>query len=45
MGRIQGPRHDVIFAMSIEGANALPGMELRTRAEPILAQAGLLPPA
>lgn len=43
IGRIQGPGRDVIFAMSIEGQNALPGMEIRSRAEPILAQAGLLP--
>ncbi len=45
VGRIQGPRRDVIFAMSIEGQNALPGMEIRTRVTPILAQVGLLPPA
>jgi beta-lactamase class D len=44
IGRIQGPGRDVVFAMSIEGANALPGMEIRTRVTPILTQAGLLPP-
>jgi beta-lactamase class D len=43
VGRIQSPRRDVIFAMSIEGQNALPGMEIRSRATPILVQAGLLP--
>lgn len=43
IGRIQGPGRDVIFAMSIEGANALPGMEIRSRVTPILTQAGLLP--
>jgi len=43
IGRIKSPNQDVVFAMSIEGQNALPGMEIRSRAEPILAQAGLLP--
>jgi beta-lactamase class D len=43
IGRIQSPKHDVIFAVSMEGQNALPGLEIRSRAEPILAQAGLLP--
>ncbi len=43
IGRIQNPRRNVIFAFSMEGQNALPGMEIRSRAEPILAQAGLLP--
>jgi beta-lactamase class D len=42
-GRIQGPGRTLIFAMSIEGANALPGLEIRTRMTPILAQYGLLP--
>ena len=43
IGRIQSRKRDVIFAMSIEGQNALPGMEIRSRAEPILVRAGLLP--
>ncbi len=43
IGRIKSPKRDVVFAISIEGQNALPGMEIRSRAEPIFAQAGLLP--
>ncbi|HUO22758.1 MAG TPA: penicillin-binding transpeptidase domain-containing protein [Caulobacteraceae bacterium] len=44
VGRIAGPDRTLIFAMSIEGANALPGMEIRSRMTPILARYGLLPP-
>jgi beta-lactamase class D len=43
VGRIQGPSRTLIFAISIEGANALPGLEIRTRVTPIMAQFGLLP--
>lgn len=43
IGRIQSAKRDVIFAFSIEGQNALPGMEIRSRVTPILAKAGLLP--
>jgi beta-lactamase class D len=42
-GRIQGPKRNLIFAVSMEGVNALPGMEIRTRLTPILVQSGLLP--
>ena len=43
VGRIDSPKRSLVFAMSIEGQNALPGMEIRTRMTPILIQAGLLP--
>jgi beta-lactamase class D len=43
-GRIKSPKRDLIFAISIEGQNALPGLEIRRRTTPILVQAGLLPP-
>jgi beta-lactamase class D len=42
-GRIKSSKRDVIFAVSIEGQNALPGLEIRRRAEPIFTSAGLLP--
>ncbi len=45
VGRIAGSAHDVTFAISMEGQNALPGMEIRSRATPILQRAGLLPAA
>ncbi len=44
VGRIQGPARDVVFALSIESQNPLPGTEIRSRTLPILTQAGLLPP-
>jgi hypothetical protein len=42
-GRIRSAKRDLIFAMSIEGQNALPGLEIRRRATPIFEQVGLLP--
>ena len=43
IGRIKGPQHDLVFALSIESANPLSGQEIRSRMLPILTQAGLLP--
>ena len=43
IGRIRSPKRDVTFAISMEGQNALPGMEIRSRVTPVLVQAGLLP--
>jgi beta-lactamase class D len=45
VGRIQGPDRDLVFAVSIESANALPATEIRSRMRPILAKVGLLPAA
>lgn len=45
IGRIQGPNRDLVFALSIESANPLSGLEIRSRMLPILARAGLLPAA
>ena len=42
-GRLKSGKRDVIFAISIEGLNALPGLEIRRRAEPVFTAAGLLP--
>lgn len=49
IGRIKGPMtngngHDLVFALSIESANPLSGLEIRSRMLPILARAELLPP-
>jgi beta-lactamase class D len=43
IGRIQGPDRDLVFALSIESANPLSGLEIRNRMLPILTRAGLLP--
>jgi beta-lactamase class D len=43
VGRIKSPRRDLIFAISIEGERAIPGLEIRNRITPILTQVGLLP--
>ena len=44
-GRIQGPEHDWVFALSIESQNPLPGSEIRSRTLPIFTDVGLLPAA
>jgi beta-lactamase class D len=43
IGRIKAPQRDVVFALSIESANPLSGLEIRSRMLPILTRAGLLP--
>lgn len=43
VGRLQAPGHDLAFAFSIEGPDAPPGHEVRSRAKDILADAGLWP--
>ena len=43
IGRIKAPNRDVVFALSIESANPLSGLEIRSRMLPILTGAGLLP--
>jgi beta-lactamase class D len=43
IGRIQGPERDLVFALSIESQNPLPGSEIRSRAIPIFTDVGLLP--
>ena len=43
VGRLQSPAHDLAFAFSIEGPDAPPGLEVRSRAKDILADAGLWP--
>lgn len=45
IGRIKGPANDLVFALSIESANPLSGMEIRSRMLPILTAARLLPAA
>jgi beta-lactamase class D len=45
VGRIKGPDRDLVFALSIESANPLSGLEIKSRMLPILTRAGLLPPA
>jgi beta-lactamase class D len=45
IGRIKSPQHDLVFALSIESANPLSGLEIRSRMLPILTRAGLLPAA
>ena len=43
IGRIKGSDRDLVFALSIESANPLSGLEIRSRMLPILTRAGLLP--
>ena len=43
IGRIKGPDRDLVLALSIESANPLSGLEIRSRMLPILTKAGLLP--
>jgi beta-lactamase class D len=43
IGRIRGTERDVVFALSIESQNPLPGSEIRSRALPIFTSVGLLP--
>lgn len=43
IGRIQGPERDLVFALSIESQNPLPGSEIRSRVLPIFTDVGLLP--
>lgn len=43
IGRLQGPKADYVFAASIEGDNALPGLEVQTRLKDAFAKAGLWP--
>ena len=45
IGRIKGPGRDLVFALSIDSANPLSGLEIRSRMLPILTRAGLLPAA
>lgn len=45
IGRIEGPKGDRVFALSIESANPLSGLEIRSRMLPILTRFGLLPAA
>lgn len=44
VGRMRGPKGDYVFAASIEGEDALPGLEVQTRLQSDLAQAGVWPP-
>lgn len=43
IGRLQGPKGDYVFAASVEGEGALPGLEVQTRLKSAFAQAGLWP--
>lgn len=43
IGRIQGPKGDYVFAASVEGEAALPGLEVQTRLKNTFAKAGLWP--
>ena len=45
VGRLQTPKHDYVFAASIEGANdsSLPGMEVEDRVKAAFAAAGMWP--
>jgi beta-lactamase class D len=43
VGRIQSSDKDLVFALSIESQNPLPGFEIRSRMLPILTSVGLLP--
>jgi len=43
VGRLQGPNRDLLFAASVEAANALPGEEVQQRIKDIFADAGLWP--
>ena len=43
VGRIQSPERDLVFALSIDSENPLPGFEIRNRMLPILTRFGFLP--
>jgi beta-lactamase class D len=43
IGRVKGPKSDYVFAASIEGENALPGLEVQTRIKQSFARAGIWP--
>lgn len=43
VGRLNSPERDLVFAVSMEGQNALPGRELQIRLKSAFAQAGLWP--
>ena len=43
VGRLQTPQRDLLFAASVEAANAPPGTEVRERVKDIFADAGLWP--
>ena len=43
VGRLYSPERDLVFAVSMEGQNALPGRELQTRVKSAFAKAGLWP--
>ena len=45
IGRVKGPERDLVFALSIDSQNPLPGFEIRNRMLPILTRFGLLPAA
>lgn len=45
VGRLYTPDRDLVFAVSMEGQNALPGRELQTRVKSAFAKAGLWPAA
>lgn len=45
VGRIQSPGRDLVFALSIDSDNPMPGFEIRNRVLPILARFGFLPEA
>jgi beta-lactamase class D len=43
IGRLEGPKGDYVFAASVEGQGALPGLEVETRLKSDFARAGLWP--
>ncbi len=43
VGRLNSPERDLVFAVSMEGQNALPGRELQIRLKSAFAKAGLWP--
>lgn len=43
VGRLQSPDRDLVFAVSMEGQNALPGRELQVRLKSAFAKTGLWP--
>ena len=43
VGRLYSPERDLVFAVSMEGQNALPGRELQIRLKSAFAKAGLWP--
>lgn len=45
VGRLYSPDRDLVFAVSMEGQNALPGRELQIRLKSAFAKAGLWPQA